>query len=104
MKKGDSVRIVKSNHSCIEPGRMGVIECAFEGGYGVRVTGHFFLPGVPSKMLNETRTVWFQKEWIATVDAQEQEEPAEFLSSRMDERLYGAPVCVGCDALVRVTE
>lgn len=81
-----------------------MIESAFDGGYGVRVTGQFFVPEAVGKFLTETRTVWFPKEWVVTIDAEELEPPDEVVSCGLDERLFGQQGCVSCDALVRVAD
>ncbi|MEA3210732.1 MAG: hypothetical protein QOE70_3789 [Chthoniobacter sp.] len=101
MKKGDLVGIVKSDHSSVPIGSIGAIDSALDDGYGVILTGEFFVPGVVPATREETRTVWFHRHSLELVRAEDRPR-TEPVACAIEPRLFGAQVCVSCDALERV--
>jgi hypothetical protein len=55
--KGQPVIVIASDHSMVNPGERGVIDCLHGKGYGVAITKAW--PAVHGRPTEERRVIWF---------------------------------------------
>lgn len=60
MRRGAPVTVRRSPYCDIPDGTPGVIDCARFGGYGVRLTANFTVPGAVATRARLERVVWFE--------------------------------------------
>lgn len=66
MPVGSVVQVLSHRHPDVGPGRSGIIDCAYDGGFGVAITGHWQFAGSDRGATYQgTEVCWYPPEELS---------------------------------------